>query len=109
MQSVEVFLQPPVDDLPESKDVLYDAVRMLHLTAYGGFAAFNIPFPVNGIVGDFGQTARPAVDPVFDGRKVRVLFDFIPALDPQIGAVSVDHLVILAQQFRRYGNIMIFL
>ena len=106
MQSVEVFPQPPVDGLAESKDVLYDAVRMLHLATYGGFAAFDIPFPVNGIVGDFGQTTRPAVDPVFDGRKVRVLFDLIPALKPQIGAVSVDHLVIPTQQFRCYGNIM---
>ena len=28
-------------------------------------------------VGDFGQTAWPAVDPAFDGGKVRSLFDFL--------------------------------
>ena len=67
---------------------------MLHLAAYGGFAIFDVPLPVNGIVGNLGQSVQPAVDAVCDGRKLGAVSDLIPLLYPEIGAVSVDDLVI---------------
>ena len=70
---------------------------MLHLTAYSGFAVFNVSLPVNGVVGNLGQPTWTAVDSVFDGGKLRVMFDFIPFFQPQVCAVPIDDLVILPQ------------
>ena len=39
-----------------------DPKRMLHLTAHRGFAVFNIPFPVDCIVADLGETAGAAIN-----------------------------------------------
>lgn len=62
---------------------------MLHLAAYSGFAALNITLPVNSVAGNLGQPARTAVDAVFDGGKMRVLFDFLSLFQSQIRAVPM--------------------
>ena len=51
---------------------------MFHLAAHRGFAVFNVALPVNGVVRNPGQLARPAVDAEFDCGKPGVMFDFIP-------------------------------
>ncbi|WP_305131166.1 acyltransferase family protein [uncultured Oscillibacter sp.] len=56
--------------LSEAKDILHNAVGVLHLAAYSGFAVFDGPLPVNGVVGNPGQPTRTAVDSIFDGGKL---------------------------------------
>ena len=65
---------------------------MLHLAAYGGFAIFDVPLPVNGIVGNLGQSVQPAVDAVCDGRKLGTVFDLLPFLYPKVGAIPINRL-----------------
>lgn len=50
IQAIQVFAQYPVNCFPETKDVFYDAVRMLHFTANRGFLVLNLSIPIDGIV-----------------------------------------------------------
>ena len=41
---------------------------------------------------------RPAVDAVFNGRKLRIAFDFFPFLYHKAGTVPADRLIIFPQK-----------
>ena len=81
MQSIEIFLQSSVNGLSEPEDVLHNSVGVFHLAAHSGFAMLNVSLPVNGVVRNLGQPARPAVDAEFDCGKAGIVFDFIPFLN----------------------------
>ena len=80
------------------------SVGMLHLAAYRGFAVLDVSLPVNGVVGNLGKSARTAVDTIFNGGKLWVIFDFISLFQSQICAIPIDNMVILTQQLRRHGT-----
>ena len=67
IQPVLVFLQAPVSDFSIPKLAFDDAEDMLHFASNGGFAAFNISSPVNGLVAYLGELAGAEVDAVVDG------------------------------------------
>ena len=67
IQPVLVFLQAPVSDFSIPKLTFDDAEDMLHFASNGGFAAFNISSPVNGLVAYLGELAGAEVDAVVDG------------------------------------------
>lgn len=50
-----------------------------------------------------GLKAQSAVDAILDRRKVYTVLDFFPFFDAKVGAISIDHLVILSQQLCGYG------
>lgn len=106
MQSVEIFTQSSINCLSKTKDIFHDSVGVFHLAAYSGFAVFNVPLPVNGVVGNLGQPARTAVDAVFNCGKLWIIFDFFSFFKPQIRAVPVNYFVILPQQLFCHGDIM---
>ena len=67
IQPVLVFLQAPVSDFSIPKLAFDDAEDRLHFASNGGFAAFNISSPVNGLVAYLGELAGAEVDAVVDG------------------------------------------
>lgn len=79
---------------------------MLHLATHSGFAVLNILFPVDGLVGNPEQPARPAVGAVFNSGKMRGFFDFFSFFQPQISAVPINHLVLLTQKLCRHCDIV---
>ena len=79
---------------------------MLYFAAHSGFAILDVSLPVNGVVGNPGQPSRAAVDTVFDGGKMRVVFDLIPFFYSQICAVPVGNFIVLPQQFCRHSDVM---
>ena len=62
IQSVLVFLQTAIHGFLVAELTLDDPERVLYFAAHRGFAVFNIPFPVDCIVADLGETAGAAVN-----------------------------------------------
>lgn len=79
---------------------------MLHLAAYRRLEIFDMPFPVNRLVRDPGEGPRTAVHTVINAGKVGVASHFRPFLDAQIGGITINDLVILADQIGCLCNIM---
>ncbi len=76
VEPVLILCQPTIWNLLESKLLLDDAERVLHLTAHRGFPAFDVALPVNSSIGHFWQTLALAIDAVINRRKMRICLDF---------------------------------
>ena len=64
VQSGLVFIQPTIRCFPITELTLDDSEYVLYFAAYRRFSVLNIPFPVNRVVTDLGETTGVAVDAV---------------------------------------------
>ena len=78
------FLFNPRYRFPVTELALDDPEYVFHLAAHRGFAVFDVAFPIDGVVTDFGKTAGAAVDAEVNLGKVFVVRDFGTILDTKI-------------------------
>ena len=80
---------------------LYKTEGMLHLTANRGFLMLNHSLPIlASVIFLAAQFARTTVDTVINIGKVFVVLDFRAFFDSNEAAITINHTIILAYQFR---------
>ena len=92
VQTILVFLQASVRHFSVAKLAFYYSEYVLHLTANGRFAVFDVPFQVDCVVTHSGQTPGAAADTKINVCKMRILFDFGTFLNTNIGRISLGTL-----------------
>ena len=105
-QVVGILMQTTICRFAVSKLALDNPENTLYLTAYGGLAALNPPFPVDGTVKYMGQAFGSAVDAEINAGEVLVFLKFRALGDAEITRIAIDGLVILSEQLGRNGNIV---
>ena len=107
VQTILVFLQASVRHFSVAKLAFYYSEYVLHLTANGRFAVFDVPFPVDCVVTRSGHTPGAAADTKINVCKMRILFDFGTFLSTNIGRISIHDIIIFTEQFGCFGYVML--
>lgn len=98
IQTVLILPEPAVDGFPISKLTFDDPKNMFHLAAHRGLEILNMFFPVNRLIRHVREGFRVAIDSVVNAGKMCIISHFGPFLNTQIGGISINKLVVLADQ-----------